>query len=196
MNLERRSINEIKPYWRNPRITEGAVEAVKASITAYGFNQPLILDKDGVIIAGHVRFKALQELGFKEVECVVVDISEQLAKQYRIADNKTSELAKWDVDKLMQELREIAEIGAMQQYFPESDLEAMMSGAMIGAYTPVNGADIERRQEVLQGQMAARSSETTGAYVRVTCPECGHEYHINKNELDKERGDDSPEVMQ
>ena len=62
MNIINLKLNDIKPYWRNPRKNEKAVEAVKQSIQDYGFNQPILLDSKKVIIAGHTRYKALLEL--------------------------------------------------------------------------------------------------------------------------------------
>ena len=105
------NIAEIKPYWRNPRHNEEAVGAVMQSIRDYGFNQPLIIDAENVIIAGHTRYRALQRLGVTEIPCIVKgDLTAQQAKEYRIADNKTSELSSWDMDRLIPELREIESI--------------------------------------------------------------------------------------
>lgn len=120
------NINTIKPYWRNPRRNDKAIEAVKKSIKEYGFNQPLVLDKNNVIIVGHARYKALRELGIEEIPCVVLDIDEDRAKQYRIADNKTSELSEWDNDMLMFELREIEEIKDMSEFFKVGEIERLL----------------------------------------------------------------------
>jgi ParB family chromosome partitioning protein len=107
MKVQTIKLDDIKPYWRNPRKNEKAVEAVKQSIQAYGFNQPIILDTKKIIIAGHTRYKALLEMGWTEAPCVVIDLPVAKAKEYRIADNKTSELAELDMTALIPELREI-----------------------------------------------------------------------------------------
>lgn len=105
MKLEKVLIENIKEYENNPRINDGAIEAVKNSIRDFGYNKPIVLDKNNVIIAGHTRLEALKRLGTKEVECVIADdLTEEQARAYRIADNKTGELAKWENNLLSLEL--------------------------------------------------------------------------------------------
>ena len=101
------SIEEVIPYENNPRKNEEAVKMAAKSIEDFGFNVPLLIDKDNVIIAGHTRYKAAKELGLKEVPCIVLDLDENLAKQYRIVDNKTSDLSSWDYEKLTFEMDSI-----------------------------------------------------------------------------------------
>lgn len=103
-------IEEIKPYDRNPRIIpQAAVDAVAKSIQAFGFRQPIVVDGDGVILAGHTRYRAALQLGLSEVPVVwQTDISAIQARGYRIADNKTAELSAWDRDALDTEVRDIA----------------------------------------------------------------------------------------
>jgi len=105
------AIEKIKPYENNPRYNENAVDAVAASIAEFGFQQPLVLDKDYVIIAGHTRYKAAQQLGIEIVPCVIADnLTEEQVRAYRLADNKVGELAKWDFAKLEVEMDEIIDI--------------------------------------------------------------------------------------
>ena len=103
-------LSEIRPYERNPRIIpQAAVDAVAKSIAAFGFRQPIVVDGDGVILAGHTRYKAAQQLGLDVVPVVwQTDITEIQARGYRIADNKTAEIAAWDRDALDAEVRELA----------------------------------------------------------------------------------------
>ena len=103
-------LSEIQPYGRNPRIIpQAAVDAVAKSIAAFGFRQPIVVDGDGVILAGHTRYKAAQQLGLAEVPVVwQSDITDIQARGYRIADNKTAEIAAWDRDALDAEVRELA----------------------------------------------------------------------------------------
>lgn len=105
-------LSEIRPYERNPRIIpQAAVDAVSKSIAAFGFRQPIVVDGDGVILAGHTRYKAAQQLGLDVVPVVwQTDITEIQARGYRIADNKTAEIAAWDRDALDAEVRELAEM--------------------------------------------------------------------------------------
>lgn len=111
MNIVEISVDKIKPYERNPRFNEKAVEKVMASINEFGFQQPLVLDKDNVIIVGHTRYKAALELGLETVPCVIADdLTEEQARAYRLADNKVSESSTWDFEMLDLELADILDI--------------------------------------------------------------------------------------
>jgi len=108
MQIEMRKTTDIKPYDKNPRDNDAAVDAVAHSIREYGFRQPIVVDKDGVIIVGHTRLKAAQKLGLTEVPVhVAVDMTPEQIKAYRIADNKVAELATWDMELLPIELSEL-----------------------------------------------------------------------------------------
>src|SRR5439155_17398898 len=111
MHVEMRPLASIRPYANNPRFNDAAVDAVAASIRAFGFRQPLVVDEAGVIIVGHTRYKAALKLGLKEVPVhVAVGLSPAQAKAYRLADNQTTELSWWDDDKLAQELGQLQEM--------------------------------------------------------------------------------------
>lgn len=109
MEIESIKIKDIKPYKNNPRINDNAVEAVKESIKQFGFKVPVVIDKDNVIVCGHTRYKASKELKLKEIPCIRADdLTDEQIKAFRIADNKVSELAEWDMDKLKIELDDIS----------------------------------------------------------------------------------------
>jgi DNA modification methylase len=96
---------KVTPYDNNPRNNTAAVEPVANSIKAFGFQSPIIVDKDGVIIAGHTRYKAARKLKLAEVPVVVAaELTPDQVKAYRIADNSTGEVAQWELDLLQQEL--------------------------------------------------------------------------------------------
>ena len=108
MEVKSLKLSEIKPYENNARFNDAAVEYVANSIREFGFQQPIVVDKDMVIIVGHTRYKAAQELGLKTVPVVVAnELSDDKVKAYRLADNKTGEMAEWDFDKLVVELSDI-----------------------------------------------------------------------------------------
>src|SRR5262249_24244481 len=95
----------------NPRLNDAAVEAVAASIRAFGFRQPIVVDVRGVIIAGHTRYKAALKLGLEEVPVhVAVGMSKAQAKAYRLADNQTATLSAWDEAKLPIELAQLQQM--------------------------------------------------------------------------------------
>jgi site-specific DNA-methyltransferase (adenine-specific) len=108
MQIEQRNINEIKPYEKNPRINDDAVDAVANSIKEFGWRVPIIVDKDMVIICGHTRLRAAKQLGLMEVPVhIATDLSPEKVKAYRIADNQTGNIAEWDYELLPVELSEL-----------------------------------------------------------------------------------------
>ena len=108
MNIVMKQITELKEYENNPRNNEAAVDAVAKSIEEFGFKVPIVITSDHVIIAGHTRLKASKKLGLTEVPCIIADdLTEEQIKAFRLADNKTAELATWDFSKLEDELASI-----------------------------------------------------------------------------------------
>ena len=100
-----KSVDELREYENNPRKNENAVAAVAASIDLAGFKVPIVIDAAGIIVAGHTRLKAAKRLGMQRVPCIVADdLTEKQIRAFRLADNKTGELAGWDFDKLEAEL--------------------------------------------------------------------------------------------
>lgn len=108
MQIIMKKIKEITPYENNPRNNKKAVEFVINSIKEFGFKQPIVIDGEGVIVCGHTRYQASKKLKLKEVPCILADdLNEQQIKAFRLADNKTSEWAEWDLEKLEVEMEEI-----------------------------------------------------------------------------------------
>lgn len=108
MNITDIRTCDLKPYENNPRLNEDAVDLVAASIDEFGFKQPIVVDKDLIIIAGHTRWKAAQKLGLETVPCIQADdLTPTQVKAYRLADNKVAEAAQWDLDALQFELEEL-----------------------------------------------------------------------------------------
>lgn len=108
MNIVYKKVVDLVPYENNPRNNEGAVDYVANSIKEFGFKVPVVVDKDNIVVAGHTRLKACENLGITEVPCIVAeDLTEDQIKAFRIADNKVSEYATWDEEKLSKELSNI-----------------------------------------------------------------------------------------
>ena len=105
IKIEYLNLSDLKPYENNPRNNDRAVEEVAKSIKEFGFKVPIVIDKNNVIITGHTRYKACERLGIKKVPCIRAnDLTKDQVKAFRLADNKVSELATWDMDKLEIEL--------------------------------------------------------------------------------------------
>jgi ParB-like chromosome segregation protein Spo0J len=101
-------IEDIKPYAENPRNMELSLPKVKESISNFGFNQPVLLDRNYIIITGHTRYAAAKELGLTELPCIIVDeLNPNQIRAYRIADNKVGQDGTWDVGLLKEELKKL-----------------------------------------------------------------------------------------
>lgn len=124
MKIVPMKISEIIPYNRNPRINENAVEPVARSIQEFGFCQPIVVDKDNVIICGHTRWKAAQRLGMDTVPVYVAsDLTPEQTKAFRLVDNRTGELAKWDLELLGLEMQDLEQLNFKMDDFGFSNLE-------------------------------------------------------------------------
>ena len=100
-----KKVSLLQEYENNPRNNEEAINAVANSIKEFGFKVPIVITSDNVIIAGHTRLKASVSLGLEEVPCIIADdLNEAQIKAFRLADNKTAELATWDLSRLEEEL--------------------------------------------------------------------------------------------
>ena len=111
MKIINMNVKDIKPYEKNPRKNDEAVKYVANSIREFGFKQPIVVDKNNVIVAGHTRYKAAMELGLESVPCIMADdLSDEQVKAYRLADNKVAEASEWDLDLLDEELDKIFDI--------------------------------------------------------------------------------------
>lgn len=111
MQIIEKSIDELIPYAQNPRCNDEAVDAVASSIASFGFNVPCVIDSHNVLITGHTRLKAAKKLGLKTVPCICADsLTPAQVKAYRLADNKVSELASWDMSLLESELAQLDDL--------------------------------------------------------------------------------------
>ena len=111
MEIKTLKLKDLKPYEKNPRHNEDAVELVANSIKEFGFKVPIVIDRNNVIVCGHTRYMACKQLKIKEVPCVVADdLTDNQIKAFRLADNKVAEKAEWDYDLLNTELDDIVNI--------------------------------------------------------------------------------------
>nr|DAH53902.1 MAG TPA: adenine specific DNA methyltransferase [Caudoviricetes sp.] len=111
IRIEEREITELVPYKNNPRKNDAAIKNVVASIKNFGFKVPIVIDKNNIIVCGHTRYKAAQELKLNTVPCIIADdLTPEQIKGFRLADNKTAEMAEWDFSALEIELQELSEM--------------------------------------------------------------------------------------
>ena len=117
MKIIEKRLDDLQPYENNPRHNEAAVQYVANSLHAFGWKQPIVIDKDGVIVAGHTRVLAAKSLGWDKAPCVVADdLTPEQVKAYRLADNKTAEIAEWDFDALEFELTDLEDEFDMSEF--------------------------------------------------------------------------------
>ena len=125
LEIKYMSVNDIKPYKDNPRINEKAIPYVMNSIKEFGFKNPIIIDKNNIIICGHTRLESAKRLKYTEVPVIYADdLSDEQIKAFRLADNKVSEIAEWDLELLDNELSEI-DLDMEQFGFELSDGESL-----------------------------------------------------------------------
>ena len=122
-----KDINSLKPYKKNARYNENAIEKVAESIKMFGFKNPCVIDKNNVIIVGHTRWSGAKLLGMKQVPCIIADdLTPQQVKAFRLVDNRTSEFASWNFELLQEELEKIDyDLSVFE--FPDFTVEDTMS---------------------------------------------------------------------
>ena len=125
MQVIEKELSWLKPYANNPRDNESAVEPVANSIKEFGFKVPIVATSDGEIINGHTRFKASKSLGLEKVPVIIADdLTDEQIKAFRLADNKTGEIADWNESLLIKELEELDDLDYdMGQFGFELDLD-------------------------------------------------------------------------
>ena len=161
MNIVEKHITDIRPYEKNPRKNDDAVKYVAASIKQFGWKVPIVIDKDGVIVAGHTRYKAALELNIKEVPCVIADdLTPDQIKAYRLADNKVAEKALWDFDLLGEELDDIFDLDMSE----------------FGFDIAVDDEELEeiKSEEKYPVEFKEFSEDTPTSHI---CPRCGYEWN-------------------
>jgi site-specific DNA-methyltransferase (adenine-specific) len=157
MKIVNLKIDQIKPYEKNPRHNAEAVPHVARSIKEFGFQQPLVLDENHVVIVGHTRLLAAKSLGLKEVPChIAKDLTPAQIRAYRIMDNKTHERSTWDKGLLLNEL---------ETAFQENN---NFNLDFFDFETTFFDANFEPGSEDEQGQLDEKKKHT--------CPSCGHEF--------------------
>lgn len=199
-------ISEVKPYIRNPRKNEKTVKLLVDIIPKVGFNVPLVIDKNGIIVKGHARFAAALQLGMTEIPCVVTEADEEAIKLDRIADNKISEFSEWVTDELLHEIDmlnidfDLEELGLPSVAFddiPEPDFDDEPSGEpdperaekykkFLEEQQAKEQARIEKRLEQA-GEKAtpeavAEENKKYQKYWKVVCPDCGKVIFVKEGE--------------
>ncbi|HBG7257748.1 ParB N-terminal domain-containing protein [Clostridioides difficile] len=154
------NLEDIKMYQNNPRNNDNAIEKVVNSIKEFGFNNPITVDKDYVIVTGHTRYEASKILGLKQLPCIVLsNLTEEQIKGYRLADNKVGEFSEWEFDKLTKELAEIENI----------DMSSLGFNIHMFEDLGVIDSDFILDEELEEKEKKGKT---------VKCPCCGEEFEV------------------
>lgn len=164
MQIEYISTDKIIPYANNPRINDGeAVDRVASSIAEYGFKNPIIIDKNNIIICGHTRFKAAKKLGIDNVPVIRADdLTPAQIKSFRVAENRVSEYAKWNNELLTLELQELQELEF------DLDLTGFEKWELDNLLNPISDEELQ--------DFFVEKEEKPKEPKKVQCPECGCEF--------------------
>lgn len=166
MKVKNLAIEKLVPYENNPRNNEAAVDYVANSIKEFGFQVPIVVDKDNVIVAGHTRYKAAQKLGLTEVPVVVAeDLTPKQIKAFRLADNKTAEKASWDFEKLTDEIADLElDFDLTSLGFGEFELDVLKNG---------NNFDEEALDDLFTDAPQKEKEPK-----KIQCPHCGEWFEV------------------
>lgn len=210
MKVKSVKLSEIFPYYDNPRDNTNAVEPTKESIKRFGFVKPILVDKAGVIIAGHTRYVAAYQLGMEFVPVVYSDMDDEMAKKYRILDNKLAEKSSFDEDQLLEELRGMKVPEEMQAFFFE-DIDQMLNfsldsinqqaeeyGGFNEDFSQVEEENFEvpsdedseysesessEEEDPAKDLFVLKEREDGSHYMKVVCPYCGNVETIEIEEV-------------
>ena len=199
-----KKLNEIKPYFSNRRNNDKTVEMLVKLIPQVGFNVPILIDKNGVIVKGHARYKAAFKLGMEEVPCVITEANEEQIKLDRITDNKVSELTEWideglnhEVDTLGLEFDNIlSDLDLKTDVIPfeefEFEDEPDESGKdlsfeekqriyeeMLAEKEKQALAKLEKEIEKAEVKQVKETIPQTKKYVKCVCNKCGEVFFID-----------------
>ena len=161
--------NELKKYQKNSRThNRSQIDQIKASIVEFGFTNPILIDPDGEIIAGHGRVEAAIELALEMVPTIeIVGLSEEQKAAYVIADNQLALNAGWDVEILSQEISMLDDIGF--------DISLLGFGDNELAELLDISPDFDPATEDDQGKLDELDPKW------VDCPHCGKEFDLRKH---------------
>lgn len=180
-----KKINEIRPYARNPRRNDKTVELLADIIPKVGFNVPLVIDENGIIVKGHARFAAAIRLGLKELPCIVTHADAEAVKVDRITDNKIAEYSEWINDEVLQEIQSInTDIDFGELGFPVVRFDDMPSES---PESLSNGFQINNSGIVGVGQLnpVERLPEANKVkkYFKCVCGKCGHVMFVDADKV-------------
>ena len=203
-------IGEVKPYEKNPRKNSKTVDLLCKAIPVVGFNVPLVIDKNGVIVKGHARYLAALRLGMTEVPCVISEADPESIKADRIADNKVFEFSKWLDEELLHEVDmldlgfDLGEFGLPTMKMDAPDFDFDHNEEEEDESEPESDEERRRRFEEFMAQQEQEAPQVQivtqqeidharqklkeepqrnqASYLTVVCEKCGHEFFVREGD--------------
>ena len=193
-NIVEIEIEKITPYEGSHK-TDANINLLIESIKDFGVNQPITVDKNYVVVTGNGVYKAAVAAGIKTLPCIILDdLTDEEIKQYRIADDKTSEFSSWNEKKLRQELSYLQDPTSLQQYFDEDiagmlGLNSKVKPAPIvsqqqtetaGIVNAMTKAEQDRKFKEELNNVNASMNIQAAEYFEYTCSKCGRKVKVKK----------------
>jgi len=181
--VERRSVKDLVPYDRNPKLhPDSQIEQLANSIREWGFTIPVLIDPEGNVIAGHGRLFAAERMGIEEVPCVVArDWTDQQKRAYVIADNKLAENSEWDTGQYFSELKAINEVGFdLSLMGIDPDLSFLTFEPNLTpdlSFSDVSDTDVQAAEQKSGNSIDGMVSAKSG--VEVMCPYCAETFSFS-----------------
>lgn len=184
MKFDEYSLSLLIPYERNSRIhTQDQIDQIKRSIEEWGFTIPILVDEEGVILAGHARYESAKQLGMDKVPCIQAKgWTDAQKKAYIIADNKLAENSQWDLGLFYQELKFLDKEGFnLNLTGIDDNLDLNYNPMLTPEYTSsmVTDNDIANTQNQFDSRFEEIRSNNDNEGVEVVCPKCAHEFRFS-----------------
>lgn len=174
-----KKVKDLKPYENNARLNDDTISRLSESIENYGYVVPIVIDEKNVIVTGHARLKAIQNLGWKTVHCVISNLSDDQNKEYRIIDNKIQDISEWNDDLLVTELRGLQHIA--------SEFDLKVNTALETSYgmfdDNVTTEDIANQENKIETGFVDRADSANEGLVEIACEHCGANFGIEVDKL-------------
>jgi len=177
-------IGDIIPYPNNPRKNEVTSEKLSKVIPKVGWNVPIVLDKNNVIVKGHARYKAALLMGLTMLPCVYTNKDEATVRLDRLSDNRVADFTKWNASLLLAEVGDIKtdfdmsilELGFDVQEMEKPELQEEVSDVSEGEY----GYGVDSDDHISEEGMGGEVTDAQPEYIEVVCSDCGEHMFVRK----------------
>lgn len=161
-------VDKLKPYFRNPRINVKTAKALRVSIERYGFNVPVVVDTNNVLVTGHARFMAAKYLQLEEVPAIIMDADNKLVKEFRIKDNRVHDLTEWNEEELEKQLKDLPSFAYAMEEF-----KGLLDDGMLKALEEPIEEEYDPEAEYYEPREENPDKQHGDPVNLIECPFCG-----------------------